>query len=246
MVGRAAALLALLLALALYYGASAELPEFELWPRVAFLSAVIVPAMFGLVLLALPLRLDRRLALAAGLLAVVTAVLTITGLDTAANFTKFATVVALAWLAIQVFEHPAWVALIAVIIVPVDVISVLRGPTKVILEDAPAIFDYFSITFPVPGVAIGDGGFQLGLPDVLFFALFLAACARFALRTHLTWLLMTFSFGGTIALAILIDRDGFAALPLLSAAFLLVNLDLMIRRYLTERQTDRPAPERGS
>jgi len=82
---------------------------------------------------------------------------------------------------------------------------------------------------------VGETGLQLGLPDVLFFSLFLAACARFSLRTHLTWLLMAFSFGGTIALAILIDRDGFAALPLLSAAFLLANTDLIVRRLLQER-----------
>lgn len=230
MVGRATALLGVLLALALYYGASAELPSLELWPRVAFLSAVIVPAVFSLVLLALPLREDRLLLIGTAVLAAVTAVLTIAELDTAANFTKFATVVGLAWLAIQVFEHPSWVALVAIVIVPIDIISVLRGPTKVILEDQPAVFDYFSITFPVPGVPISDGGFQLGLPDVLFFSLFLAACDRFALRTNLTWLLMTFSFGGTIALAILLDRDGFAALPLLSAAFLLANADLLIGR----------------
>jgi hypothetical protein len=227
MVGRATALLIVLLAL--YYGASAELPNLDLWPRVAFLSALVVPAVFSLALLALPLRLDPRLPLATTVLAVLTTILTVASLDTAANFTKFATVAGLGWLAIKVFEHPGWVALVAIIIIPVDLISVLRGPTKVILEEQRAVFDYFSITFPVPGVPLSDGGFQLGLPDVLFFALFLAACARFALRTNLTWLLMTCSFGGTIALAILIDREGFAALPLLSAAFLLANPDLLIR-----------------
>ena len=236
MVGRATALLIVLLALALYYGASAELPNLDLWPRVAFLSALVVPAVFSLTLLALPLRLDPRLPLAAATLAIVTAILTVASLDTAANFTKFATVVSLAWLAIKVFEHAGWVALIAIIIVPVDVISVLRGPTKVILEEQPAVFDYFSITFPVPGVPLSDGGFQLGLPDVLFFSLFLAACARFSLRTNLTWLLMTCSFGGTIALAILVDRDGFAALPLLSAAFLLANADLLIKSLRKENR----------
>ncbi len=231
MVGRATALLGLLLALALYYAASDELPSLELWPRVAVISAIVVPAMFGLTLFALPLRRDRLLGPAAAGLALTTAVLTIAGLDAAANFTKFATVVALGWWAIRVFEHPAWVALVAVIIIPIDIISVLRGPTKVILEDQPQVFEYASIAFPVPGVPLGEGAFQLGLPDVLFFSLFLAACARFALRTNLTWLLMVFSFGGTIALAILIDRDGFAALPLLSAAFLLANADILIKRY---------------
>lgn len=229
MVGRAAALLALLAALAAYYAASDELPSLDLWPRVAVISAIVMPAMFALSLIALPLYRDRLLAPAAAALAVTTAVLTLTGLDATANFTKFATVVALGWWAIRVFEHPAWVALVALIIIPVDIISVLRGPTKVILEDQPQVFNYASISFPVPGVPLSEGAFQLGLPDVLFFSLFLAACARFALRTNWTWLLMVCSFGGTIALALLLDRDGFAALPLLSAAFLLVNADLLIK-----------------
>ncbi len=42
---------------------------------------------------------------------------------------------------------------------------------------------------------------RLGLPDVFFFALFLASCPRFGLRTRLTWLAMALSFGATIALA---------------------------------------------
>ncbi|MGI9657617.1 MAG: hypothetical protein ACR2OD_01815 [Gaiellaceae bacterium] len=236
MVGRATALLALLLALALYYGASSELPELEFWTEIAFVSAIVVPAVFGLVLIGLPLRLDSYLGAGAVSLAVATAVLTLAGLDVAANFTKFATVVALGWWAVRVFEHAWWVALVAVIIVPVDVLSVLFGPTRVIIEDLdPQVFNYGSITFPVPGFSVGETGLQLGLPDVLFFALFLGACAQFALRIHLTWLLMAFSFGGTIALAILIDRDGFAALPLLSAAFLLANADLIVRRLLRER-----------
>ena len=235
MVGRATALLALVLALALYYGASAELPTLDFWAEVAFMSAIVIPGVFGLVLIALPLRLDRSLGIGAGVLALLTALLTIVGLDTAANFTKFATVVALGWLAIKVFEHPAWVALVALVIVPVDVISVLRGPTKIILEDRPELFDYASVSFPLPGAALGEAGFQLGLTDVLFFALFLAACARFALRTNLTWFLMAISFGCTIALAELLDRGGFAALPLLSAGFLAANGDLLVRRFLRER-----------
>ena len=246
MVGRATALLALLLALALYYGASRELSEFGPWTEVAFMSAVVIPAMFALVLVGLPLRLDSYLGIGALVLALVTAALTLAELEVAAYFAKFATVVALGWWAIRVFEEAWWVALLALVVVPVDILSVLFGPTRVIVEDLdPKVFGYGSITFPVPGFEVGQAGYQLGLPDVLFFALFLAACARFALRTHLTWLLMTFSFGGTIALAMLIDRDGFAALPLLSAAFILANADLLARRFLRERRAAR-APARGS
>jgi hypothetical protein len=229
MVGRATALLGLLLVLAAYYAASDQLPSLDTWPRVAFMSAIVIPAVFATVLIALPLHRDRFLPLAVVGFALLTALLTIAKLDVAANFTKFATVAAVGWLAIRVFEHPGWVALVAVIIIPVDIASVLRGPTKVILEERPEVFNYASISFPIPGASLSEASFQLGLPDVLFFSLFLVACARFALRTSLTWVLMAASFGGTIALAILVDRDGFAALPLLSAAFLLVNADLLIK-----------------
>lgn len=222
--------------LALYYGASTELPELSLWPRVAFLSALVFPAVFALVLVALPLYRDRALGIGALIMAVATAVLVVAGLDVAANFTKFATVVAIGWWVVRVFEEAWWVALIAVIIAPIDIVSVLFGPTRVIIEDLdPDVFNHGSIAFPVPGLSLSEGSFQLGLPDVLFFALFLASAARFALRVELTWLLMACSFGGTVALALLIGRDGFAALPLLSAAFLLANLDLFARPLLKER-----------
>jgi hypothetical protein len=65
------------------------------------------------------------------------------------------------------------------------------------------------------------------LPDVLFFALFLGAAVRFRLRPGLTWLLMTLSFAATLALAVAFEINGLPALPLLSAAFLLANGDLI-------------------
>jgi hypothetical protein len=61
---------------------------------------------------------------------------------------------------------------------------------------------------------------NLGIPDILFFALFLAATDRFGLRTRLTWLLMTASFGVDDRLAVWLDLGGLPALPLLSLAFL--------------------------
>ena len=88
-----------------------------------------------------------------------------------------------------------------------------------------------SFTFPVPG----GGGAQLGLPDLLFFALFLAASARFGLRPLLTWLCLTLSFGATMALAIWGDVSGLPALPLLSLGFLAPNVDIIWRRMRDRR-----------
>jgi hypothetical protein len=104
---------------------------------------------------------------------------------------------------------------------------VFQGPTKVIVEEQPQIFDALSIAFPLPGE---HNSAQLGLPDVLFFALFLGATVRFALRPAVTWVLMTLSFGATLALAVAFEISGLPALPLLSAAFILANADLIWRQ----------------
>ena len=76
---------------------------------------------------------------------------------------------------------------------------------------------------------------NLGLPDLLFFAFFLAACVRFRLRTGWTWVAMALSFGATLAIAVWLDLGGLPALPGLSIAFLGVNGDLLWRRLAAQR-----------
>ena len=151
-----------------------------------------------------------------------------TDLDIAANFVKVAAVVCVAWWFLSFFEALSWVLLIAVLIVPVDIFSVARGPTKEIVENQPQVFNALSISFPLPGE---HNSAQLGLPDVLFFSLFLGAADRFGLRVGLTWLLMALSFGATLALAVGFDISGLPALPLLSVAFVLANADFLWRDY---------------
>ncbi len=86
----------------------------------------------------------------------------------------------------------------------------------------------------------------LGLPDVLFFALFLSAAARFGLRRRATWLALVASLGVTTLLAVYADpfaTSGLPALPGISLAFLLVNADLIWRRLRGEEiDLDSPAP----
>jgi hypothetical protein len=97
----------------------------------------------------------------------------------------------------------------------------------VIVTHHEHVFTTLSYAFPVPGEHTAA---NLGLPDILFFALFLAASVRFGLRPGLTWLAMTASFGATIAIAVARDLGGLPALPLLSLAFLAPNADLLWRR----------------
>src|SRR5207237_275307 len=61
------------------------------------------------------------------------------------------------------------------------------------------------------------------------FALFLGSAARFKLRVPWTWLCLTASVGGTMALATYFDVGGLPALPLLSLGFLLPNADILWR-----------------
>jgi hypothetical protein len=222
--------LAVLAVLAWFYAVSEDLPKLSVWADVAFLAFGLIPFTFLLVLLALPLR---RAALgligrAAVALVVASIALEAAGLDIAANFVKIAAVAAVAWWFLSWFEALSWVLLIAVLIVPVDIFSVARGPTKEIVENQPQVFNALSISFPLPGE---HNSAQLGLPDVLFFSLFLAAADRFGLRVRLTWLLMALSFGATLALAVGFDISGLPALPLLSVGFVLANADRFWRDY---------------
>ncbi len=235
--GRAASLLTprSLLALALAVGLGAysavaeELPSFRDEIDVLFVALLVVPATFGLVWLALPLR-ERlgqwALVLGAAAATLLAVLFSLTDLDIAANFTKLAAATFVGWWFLSFFEAAWWVLLVALLIVPVDLFSVARGPTKTITTERPEVFDALSIFLRVPGELSAA---QLGLTDVLFFALFLGAAVRFGLRRNLTWLAMALSFGATFAIAVFFDQFGVAALPLLSLAFVLPNADLLSR-----------------
>jgi hypothetical protein len=141
---------------------------------------------------------------------------------------KIAAFISVACCFLSFFEALSWVLLVAVLIIPVDIFSVARGPTKEIVENQPQVFNALSVAFPIPGE---HNSAQLGLPDVLFFSLFLGAADRFGLRIGLSWVLMTLSFGATLALAVGFDISGLPALPLLSVAFALANADHLWRYF---------------
>src|SRR4029079_8326653 len=140
MVGPATALLALAIALGVYYVGADSLPISGLWTQVVLLWFLVIPAVFALVYLVLPLR-QRPWLLQAGIgVAVLAVVLQIVGLDVIANFAKLGAVTLLAWWFLSFFETSAWVATVAVIIPWVDAISVWRGPTKQIVTHKRELF----------------------------------------------------------------------------------------------------------
>jgi hypothetical protein len=223
-VGRLAALLGLLVT---YYELAPHLWHAGTWWDVAWIACVLMPAVFGLVLLALPFR-EARWRLPAGLaFALLAAVLTILHGDVGANFARLGATTLLGWWFLGYFETLAWVVLVASIIPWVDAYSVWRGPTKAIVAHHEHVFTVLSFAFPVPGE---HSAANLGVPDLLFFALFLAAAARFGLRVHATWICLVAALGTTIALTVWLDLNGLPALPAITVGFLLPNIDLVWRR----------------
>jgi hypothetical protein len=229
-VGRAAALLALLAALAAWYAIATHYHQLSLWHAVLVISVVLIPASFALVGLALPLWRARGLLPVGIAFAVLAFALTQAGLDVAANFAKLGAMTLLGWWFLSYFETVSWVVLVACIIPWVDVYSVWRGPTKRITEHHEHVFTSLSVGFVVPG----GGAARLGLPDVLFFGLFLAAAARFGLRVFWTWVGLTVGLSLTIVLATWWDVGGLPALPGIALGFLVPNADLLWRRLRGE------------
>ncbi len=346
MVGRTTAVLRLrptlavgfLLLLGLYYASSEFLPDLPEWAAVLWVGFALSALAFAPVMLALPLRRARPLALVALGFAAIAVVLYLIGADLYASLPKLAAAALLGFLFLRYFEKLSWVVLLALLIPAADTLSVWRGPTHYVVTEKPQVFGISSIAFPVPGERTitlrwnapagtritgwrvyrrtgsgrellmapnplcppadrcgkeivfsdgaepagkqlsyrvvtltggresgkatvvfppaGEGASQatektgklapsklrassaptsagLGLPDVLFFALFLGAAARFGLRRYATWLALVGSLGLTTVLAVYADpfkTSGLPALPSISLAFLLTNADLIWRR----------------
>ena len=91
---------------------------------------------------------------------------------------------------------------------------------------APGVFDRISVALHVPGETSTA---NIGPPDIVFFALFLAAAQQFRLRVALTWISMTAFLSLTLLLVYFWDTDGLPALPAVCWGFLLPNLDLIWR-----------------
>jgi hypothetical protein len=225
--GRLGAGVGLFALLLVYYEVAPHLWHAGVWWDVAWIGAVLIPAVFGLVLLALPLRQERWLLHAGIVFAVLAALLTWADVDVFANFARLGACTLIGWWFLGYFETVSWVVLVAAIIPWVDAYSVWRGPTKQIVEHHANVFGVLSFAFPVPGE---HAAAQLGVPDLLFFALFLAASARFGLRVYWTWVTLVTALGLTIAATVWWNLSGLPALPGIALGFLLPNADLLWKR----------------
>jgi hypothetical protein len=232
---RALALGGVLAAVVLYDAGAGRLPGLsESWD-VAFVALVLMPATAAVLWLALPAARARGLlpvGLAAGVLAIV---LEVAGVGSGFNASKLVAYTLLGFVFLELFQELAWVVLVATIIPWIDAFSVWRGPTKVVVTQHPGLFDRISIAFRIPGE---QGSANLGPPDILFFALFLATAHRFGLRVGWAWLTTTALLGATLALTSAFDLSGLPALPAISLGFLLPNADLLWKRWRDGRVSD--------
>jgi len=232
-VGRAASLLSRPRALALggwlaagaaWYYAADHVPGISLWWDVALLALVLMPGVFVFDWIVLPLATARGLVPLAAGLAVVAVLGELADLEVIANAAKLGAVTFFAFWFLGFFEDLVLLVIVALIVPFVDAYSVFRGPTGNIVEHHSSVFEYFSLYFALPHERNDP---RLGIPDLLFFALFLAAAVRFRLRPGWTWLAMVGALGATIAIDVWADVAGLPALPALSFGFLVPNADLI-------------------
>jgi hypothetical protein len=230
--GRSAAFAVLAAAVVTWDAVAPHLDAFSVWPTVAIIAAGVLPATMGLILLALPLWPRRRLVAVGIVVFALAAVGTwAAGWHLASNFMKLGAYTCGGWAFLWFFEEVGWVVIVALIIPFVDSISVAAGPTKDIVHHHVEVYSAVAVAFVAPGgLAAG-----LGPPDVLFFALFLAATVRWGLRPWWTWLAMTAMYSLTLVLANATDVNGLPALPFLSFGFLVANGDLLWRRLRPRR-----------
>lgn len=230
---RIAALIVVAVTVVTWDALAPHLHPLSVWPEVAIIAAGVLPATLLLIYLALPLCLHRRLVAIAFVVFLIGAVVTWeTHYHLASNFLKLAAYACGGWMFLWLFEELAWVVLIALIIPVVDSISVAAGPTHTIVTHHFAVYSAVAVAFVAPGPHRAAG---LGPPDILFFALFLAATVRWGLRPGWTWIAMTGMYSLTLVVANATNASGLPALPFLSAGFLLANGDLLWRRLRPRR-----------
>ena len=235
---RAAAFGALALGLGLYYAFHESLWNASTWADTAVIALVLMPAVFGLVLLVLPLYRARplQLFLLAVALALLAVVFNLAGLEALSNFAKLGAMTMLGFWFLNSFESVSWVVLIAVHH-PVGrrVLGLLRPDEDDHREARPRVHDAL---VRVPRAGRERGREPRAARPALLRAL---PGRRGAVRGFASTgrgSRSSLSFGATMALAILTDQNGLPALPLLAVAFLGANADLLWRRLRSARRAE--------
>jgi len=225
---RTAALAVVVAALVAWDAGAGVLPDVGRWPDVLVVALVLLPLTFAVPWIVLPAATARGVLPIAAALGVLAVLLYLAGMGSLFNAAKLLALIAAGFWFMRLFEALSWVVLLAVIIPWVDALSVWRGPTEYVVSEQPSLFDRISFAFRLPGE---EGSANIGPPDIMFFALFLAAADRFGLRVRWTWLSMVGLLALTLVVTTTFDVAGLPALPAIAIGFLLPNADLLWKAW---------------
>ena len=127
--------------------------------------------------------------------------------------------IAIGWALARLVATPRQLAALALLAATVDTVSVIAGPTRTVVDEAPEAFERIALHLPP-----WDAQALLGPVDVAFLALFVAGAARVGLRTGAT--AVAAATGLVIAAgAALGTGAGLPAIPFMAAGLLAVNAD---------------------
>jgi hypothetical protein len=225
---RAIALATVMTALAVWGSIAADLPSLRESLAVTVAALAVLPAFTLAIWLALPLARYRAtwLLVAAAVAGGLWVVFYLVDFEIASNISKLTCFVLVGLWFLSLFEFLWWLSIVALLVPWVDIWSVAFGPTRYVTEEQPQFFDSVSIALHVPGQTATA---NIGPPDIVFFALFLAAAQRFHLRIAWTWICMTGFLSATLVAVWLLDSSGLPALPAVCLGFLVPNADRLWR-----------------
>lgn len=121
----------------------------------------------------------------------------------------------------EAIEHPGHLLVVAIVSALVDAFSVLHpsGPTAQLIENESVVA---ILVLPWPLLGTTRIAPVLGVGDVVFSALYVAACRRHGLSIRRTAIALAFGLALAFALAVAAAR-GIPALPLMGAAVLIAH-----------------------
>jgi len=205
-----------------------ELAQVRVGVAVAAIAALSLPLAGAVALSTLSLRESRPVwLLAIGAVALLVAVVaTQADLRAEASAAKAILAGTAGVAAARVFQHRVEAVVIAIGIVIVDLWSVFAGPTRTLIEEQPDTLALLSVALPAPGLREAAA---IGMPDLLFLALFTAVAAPLGLRERTGALAMLAALSATSVASWALERP-LPALPLLSLAFLAASADRLVAR----------------
>jgi hypothetical protein len=125
----------------------------------------------------------------------------------------------LAW----ALDEPAVVVAVPLFVAGIDIASVAGGPSELLARDSSGAGEFLSVYLPAWG---GGRAGVLGLADLVFLAFFAASAWRFGLRRRATGIALMLALPATVVIQLELDVT-VPVLPVLAAALLLPNLDLL-------------------